>query len=229
MRSIHALSAAMGLLCLFLSGAFGCANFQHPLVEPAKAKQEPSLYGAYRFDKLGEEDWEEAKAIHFAHIGKAPKGFPDGFVQLVVISHPEKSHNVMGEARLIGFVEPLGEHYILHIPLHADEKEIERTNSNWSIPWDEAKVTGYAMARITKSKDGLVFAGFDPKFLEDRIKEGKLKGEIREEHAKALHGLLDLKLTSPTVTAEAKELRAFIEANLESKLFQPSQRAVRIP
>jgi len=202
-----------GLLPL-LCGAVGCAIpvSKHPLVDPAEAKSFPELHGAYRFENP------QASADEppgYLHVGGAGEEFPSGFLRIVFVGQAESELKLQ---KLIGFVEKIGENYILHLPETDRDEDSEDPEDPWQEGWDAGRVKFYHLGRISVEEGKLYLTSLNSDFLVTEIEAGRLGGEVTRMEDQ------DKRPTSIHIIAETPQLRTFFEQHAGGELFRPLNR-----
>lgn len=187
----------------------GCefANSKFPVVMPSEAKPSPKLHGAYRVVKKDEEPV-------YVHLGPAGTGYPPGFLRVVVVGHSPKPNTELTYLPYICFVRPLGNDYLINIPL-AKKLEGERL-FDWTKKWASDDDAGaYQIAKLVARPDGFDFVALDNDFLAAEIAAGRLSGDVtRDKNSKFLKVVLN---------SSTEDLaRYFTEHQDDKKLFAPS-------
>lgn len=204
----------LGLVQLALCTSLGCTipTFEHPLVSPSEAKAHTELYGSYqRID-------EDKSTILYSHVGYAGEGFPPGFVRIIDVQMHKDPAQAPLRSEIICFLAQVEGHYVLHMPINEVDKLANKSQTNWSGPWDKSKVKGYILARITKQDDDLLFGMLHSDFVEEQIKAKTLSGEVREKTIMQQEVATEVQKTI-TVTAKPDELQTFFAKNIKGKLF----------
>lgn len=217
MISNHRWSLVGVLLVLVCSGCT-IPLVKHPLVNPAEAKAEASLYGVYRTEDCPD------NIVHWVHVGPAGGDFPAGFVRIISVSQPKERQPKDAKTALdwttyIGFVERVGKYHVLHLPLPRKAKgDEEKRRSWWDQKWDENEVGAYMVLRLSVGDDVVEMAVLDGEFVKDEIKAKKLTGEV-DEKRREHDGAVVAEDGAVTITAGTAELREYFARQIEGKLF----------
>lgn len=186
----------------------GCefANSEFPLVRPSEAKPAPKLYGSYRF--VDEKD----ETALYVHLGPAGDKFPPGMLRSVVAGSMKKPKAELFASNYVGFVAPLGDGYIYHIPL-TDDADVDRM-FDWTKKWESDRVArSFHLFKLSPRPDGFELAGFDSEFLAAEIAAGRLEGEATRSKDKKT---VRVRLTTPT-----KGLAEYFTERNIGKAFKP--------
>lgn len=168
------------LLSWFVVCMSGCAVLEHPLVAPDECKACPELHGSFKITSHAEEKVE----IGILRVGSAGENFPYGFLKCVLVKQPNTAREHEDSA-FIAFAEPVGDSYVIHIPLPHGFK-MQPGGPDELVPgkqlevlgdkWDEEKISGYLVLRLTKTESGHSLSHLDPGFLQKQIKARNLSG-----------------------------------------------------
>ncbi len=216
-------AAYLGLLLTALSlFCSGCTIpvSENPLVNPAEAKPDTSLYGTFRaIDETNEQ-------VGYMHIGPAGENFPAGFMRILLVSQNE----VLESEHLLGFVEKIGRYHVLHIPEIKVQEIMTSQRTAWDLEWDIHQVEGYLLVRLLVTDDNIELTFIENDFLIEQIEAQKLSGQIQREEQKLMYGLVKHEKVSITITADSDDLREFFSQHIDGKLLSEQvMKFMRIP
>lgn len=199
----------MALIAISFLATAGCQSLllEHPLIAPKDAKVYANLHGMYRV-----QDPDNPQSQVIVHIGQAGPPFPAGMLRITSLSHMEQQGGILRVSNMMGFVEPLGKYYLLHIPIKKHDREEQPNYESWDSHWDPTEIDGYYLARLTIQDDRIDIAYMNTTFIHKAIENKSLAGTI---------GPIRTPPEEPAlrVTADAKELRAFLETHVEGPFF----------
>ena len=201
------------LVAFFILACSGCTipTLTNPLVTPSDAKAFPKLHGVYRTTDCPD------NIVHYAHVGPAGDDYPDGFLRIISVSQPKDSKTALDSESYVGFVEQIGLHYVLHIPLsktlkHDDQRTI------WNEKWDAKDVGGYMVVRFTAGPDGIEMSDLNDDFIAEQVASKNLNGRVTQKVVER-NGVTEIRKRTITITADSQELREFFKRHIDGKLF----------
>ncbi len=207
------ISARVVIAAVSLLACTGCTlpTSKYPLVDPAVAKPMPELHGAYRSTDAPD------NIVHYAHVGPAGDGFPEGFLRIVSVGQPKDAKTELTHFLCVAFVERVGRHHVLHIPL---PKTLNLNESApWPQKWDPEQVGGYHLVRLTKRDDGgIEMAGLNESFLAKQIDAKQLAGRVTQEEIRRGE-VVEADKRTVTITADSEDLRQFFTRHIDGELF----------
>ena len=260
MKSIHRFLALFS--ALLLATTTGCIDFQfdlefltfvNPSVTPEDAEVQVELFGSYivtevseartqivedlemDFDSVEEKDSKLQSRI--MHVGRAGKGFPDGFLRCV-----EVSIDLEGKLGVKDFGDPyfaskVGDCYILNVPfekakkldeeefdgdLFQDDEDVEARVTQWK----PENYEGYLLVLLKPTKTGFAMHFLDEDFIKAEITAGRLEGKFMTHQQKNEYKQkrkatkrkgkdADVEWTPFVVSAKPAELQAFFGEDIE--------------
>jgi hypothetical protein len=218
MHATYRISIAAPLLFLACTGCTVPVS-EHPLVDPADASMFLELHGVFRSD-------DDADIFgDYAHVGSAGNGFPAGFVRIIAIKQPKDTTHALRSTTYVGFVERIGQAFILHIPGPKSGK-LDDQHKVWDKKWDPDQLAGYIFMRLSLRDGGVDMSALNVEFIKKQIEGQKLAGRVEVEQSKSDGNEV---IKSITITAETDELRAFFERHIDGELFdEPHSRYTRV-
>lgn len=237
-------NAWIGLLAV--AAGSGCVTtvLKHPLVKPEKARAAKDFYGVFCMK-------EEDGARSFLHIGPAGDEFPSGFFRVVAIQHDSTGVPQRADHDLIGFIEPMGKYYLIHIPLILDPDEIDVDEEDaadaagdgkrpidlaragfelysrlWEDEWKPDQVVAYWLLGLKKTPDGFQVFPINDGFVRQAILDKTIEGALGRGVA--------MREPDNVITADPQATRAFFAKHLPGELLArpsketPELRYVRI-
>ena len=202
------------LACVLLLVCVGCTvpTLENPLVDPSQARAFPGLLGAYRTDDCPD------NIVHYAHVGPAGDGYPDGFIRIISVSQPRDAETALRSEAYVGFVVPIGGFYILHIPLS------KATNVDGGLTisdqnWDRNQIAGYFVLRLLAGPDGIEMSGLNEHFIAEQIAKSRLAGRVTQPTVER-DGVVEVGERVITITADEDELRQFFTRHVDGDLFR---------
>ncbi len=227
-------NAWMGLLAVVACSGCVTTVLKHPLVKPEKARAVKDFYGVFCMK-------EEDGARNYLHIGPAGDEFPRGFFRFVAVQHDPQGSPVGADSDFIAFLEPIGDFYVVHIPLVLDPDETDSEEQDAADAagkrkntidlakasldlysalsddeWKPDKVVAYWLCGLKKTTDGFQVFPINDGFVRQAILDKKIAGTLgRGPAARERHNV---------ITADPQATRAFFAKHLPGKLLaQPSK------
>ena len=217
--NLQALCYIAALFAMVLFSGCTIPLFQHPLVAPSEAKKVDSIYGVY-WTQTG------SKAKSYEKVESAGANYPPGFIRFFSPNQNDATDDRQSPSAMIGFLEPVGDYYILNVPLtgtgngegHGWQDAIKES-------WDESKVVGYLLFRLKVTKNTLELALLEPEAIEECIKSKKLDGSIKQNNKLLDDGTTEVGPKEIIVTSKPDKLRKFFLESIEGAIFSKNNGA----
>ena len=198
------------LMCLVLASGCTIPVFQHPLVDPAKAKACTELHGDYRYVN--------DDVVQDVRVRPAGEGYPDGFIEIEMESHPSSEGPVINKQRSVGFIERMEPFLLLHVPGSMMPSRDMKTRE---LPkWDRNADGGYVILRLSMNEGRIVMSDMNVDFIAEQIEAGNLSGQVKRE-VDASGKIDSTRIQSVMVTAKENKLREFFAKHVGGELFHP--------
>lgn len=188
----------------------GCSltTLENPLVNPDAAKPVPKIYG--EFQKKGTKDG----ALARLRIEPATDEFPKGFLFISDLEKPKQQ-------KLVSFLEPVGEYFILHTMINKDKKKHKPFISDQQ-KWNEDDILGYLIIGLKIDDKSIQAAMIDQKFIQKEFEEKRIKGRVESTGD-------DSKSKSIVITESTPELKKYFAKHIEKGLFkEPTDVWIRV-
>ena len=255
MKSINRLLTLFFALLLVTTA--GCLDlefltFSHPSVAPENAKIQSELFGSYvvtdpnsgsdkaldkEFEFLSAADASDPKTV-FLHIGRAGKGFPEGFLHFVSVNLDLKG-KMSVDSQQTCFASKSGDCYILNLPLEkpkaAGEQKAAKGGPSFeddevfktrATEWKPENFQDYWLFLLKPTEAGFALHLLDESFIKSEIAAGRLNGEFmtrqqkkefeqKRKAAKRKGKGFDVEPTPFRVNAKQAELQSFFDKNIE--------------
>jgi len=181
----------------------------------------PKLPGVYRSTDCPD------NIVHYAHVGPAGDDYPDGFLRIISVSQPKDSKTALDSESYVGFVEQIGQHHVLHIPLPRTLK-LDDQRTIWNQKWDAKDVGGYMVVRLSVAPDGAQMSDLNDAFIAEQIAAKNLGGRVTQKIVER-DGITEVGKKAITITADSQELREFFKRHIDGKLFnKPHSKFTRL-
>ena len=258
MKSIHRFLGLFSVL--LLTATTGCTDFEfdfefltfvNPSVAPEDAEAQTELFGSYTVTDFLEFNSDETidglemefdspenkvdSAAHpsLMHVGRAGKGFPDGFLRCVDVSFDSDGEMSVGDSGEPCFASKVGDCYILNVPIATSEKEMSDEDLLFNddeivepriTEWKPENYEGYWLFLLKPTKTGFALHMLDENFIKSEIAAGRLVGRFSSEQQKAEYRKKrktkkregkdsDVERIPFLVSEKSKELQAFFVKN----------------
>jgi hypothetical protein len=198
---------AKTIFLLFITAILpGCVILKESLTNPAEAKLDDRLIGAWKWQ---DEELKDHTTIVF--IGKAEvRKAPPGLMKAIFVDHDEKKQvRISSHLFVPTFLETDGYANVL-----LDESQLEGENEK---TWPPEPVHGWWLAKYSVEGDQLIMRPVDPEPAEIAVAKGEVRGIVQQK------GMLKIKTIQ---FPDSKDLTRFLINGGEKKVFTNKNKSV---
>ncbi len=212
----------LACVCLCISGCT-IPEFEHPIESFDKATVPAEWFGLY-----SGVDCDHLEVCNL-HIQSADKDAPKGVFQFVLEEKP-LNHAEMKVTKGYCIATPFGRSHVLQIPIFEPDSKQQKIFFPSEVVWGKTKIDGYLFILAQVESDEIKLAMIDPAFLARAIENGEIQGSVkrsavsntaeRESDGATTVVKTEPRVESLTVASGSKELRSFVEQNIDRGLFE---------